>query len=784
MKDILKEIYLRQNFTLMLPEATNAEPDEKTRQLAATVAVNFAQLNMVMPVSTVEKLSRCSEKDIVEFYDFYLPILEDMIGKDFENRRLFFPGFPKEVIEKDKIDIFFDQVCYALTGFSTMPESKPEMTYLPYIWGGFKKELSIGSEKDFAKFVEGLINSPTVWSENQKEAVNALFDNYPNFENLLPAEPSKIKENNIYLLQLIKDKLPERFDMYATKYLKTPTDVMRWAVTYVNGDISLNGKLQPVTIGEGWRERTVTPGFSFSRNPKFKEATRSLSRSEINEILTLLSNTRMDLSKDYPEILEKLKENARLEGRNDDFILVDDYIQAHRQYYKSLAKVAHLNPEKAETQVEKVLAAVCSNKIRTINSVIEKAIKDKNINEALFYLKYRPTELTKRIDKLCQIASETGETKLLLDVYKDIAKKSSIGSLLQLHGQIESRKIEQEARTIIAKGKITQKEPKKALSEGLCNDIQNILVEALKEKYKDTPYLGKVYIDKSMFNVKIPKNDEVRSASEKLYPYTFASTLPNIKETKTKQFAVKWEDGNQTDKFERIDIDLSATGINKDGTFTNVGWNTGYAENGIVYSGDIQKGGAAEFINVDLNEAKESGLTAIAFNVNIYCGAASYKDMLDCQFIMCERNDMEYGNTYEPKTVRMSIKPQANSKFVTPLVLDLERGQWIWVDYAEELDNDEIHSIASQKTENINTIIKNAIFASRYNPGFDVLLAAQNCDIVDDPKEADIIFTQEDKFIPGLKENAQVITQNDYNKLVKFLDETRRDEIEKEEEVL
>ena len=174
---------------------------------------------------------------------------------------------------------------------------------------------------------------------------------------------SKIKENNLYLLEQVKEREPEKFLDVAKRYLKTPTDVMRYAVTLVGGDPSLNGKMKDqIEIRGPWGVRsTKTIGFSFSKNPKYLDDTRNLKGSEIKEVLALLANTRMEIGSDYPEIEKMIKENARKEGRSDDIILVDDAVQTYAQYYKSLAKVAHLNPND-KSQVNRVLGAICSNK--------------------------------------------------------------------------------------------------------------------------------------------------------------------------------------------------------------------------------------------------------------------------------------------------------------------------------------------------------------------------------------------------------------------------------------
>ena len=780
MNEQFKKFYFKQKFALVMPEKVSEEPSERNKALAMTVAANFGTYNMIMSSEIVDELSKASETDIIKFYDFYMPLVKNAVGADFEGRRLFYPGFPEEVIEKDRFDIFLDQLVYAFSGLTMMPDEKPDMTYFPYIGEGIKKQLFLGSEEGFKEYVDNLLTRNMMWTATEKEIIDVVLDEAKDIMSVLPEEPSKIKENNLYLLEQVKEREPEKFLDVAKKYLKTPTDVMRYAVTLVGGDSSLNGMMKDqVEVAGRWGVRTTkTIGFSFSKNPKYPENTRNLKGSEIKEVLSLLENTRMEIGSDYPEIEKMIKENARKEGRSDDIILVDDAVQTYAQYYKSLAKVAHLNPNE-DKQVNRVLGAICSNKTRTIYSLIEKAIADKDVESAVKYLKYRPTELGRRLDKLCQIASETGKEEVVLKQFEEIASKASVFALLQMHGTFESRKYLQDARVINVNGKFTAKDPKTPLKRSLCERIQKVVMDALKEKYAEHPSLGKVYIDPSMAKVKIPKNNKMRDASDSLFPYTFGSSLPTDKTAKTKQFAVKWENGNKDDEDSRIDIDLSATGIFADGRTGHVGWNSDYHDSdaAIVYSGDIQKGGSAEFLNFNLDKLRKAGYVGIAVNVNIYCGAHSFDDMLDCQMLMSERNDMHYGKTYEAKTVRNTIIPSGPAREVKPVVLNVETGEWVWLDAFDR----NATNIASMNIGLNSSVILDAIQVNKYNPGFDILIAAQNCELVDNISEADIVYSQEPVDASLLKEGAQNITQIDYDKLAELLDENV-EEVEKVEE--
>lgn len=84
------------------------------------------------------------------------------------------------------------------------------------------------------------------------------------------------------------------------------------------------------------------------------------------------------------------------------------------------------------------------------------------------------------------------------------------------------------------------------------------------------------------------------------------------------RFFVYWNDEN------RVDIDLHASGINRDGTPLHIGWNADFRNSGVVFSGDITHSDAAEFIDIDL---EKTNARQVDFNINLFSGRRSFKDV-------------------------------------------------------------------------------------------------------------------------------------------------------------
>ena len=170
------------------------------------------------------------------------------------------------------------------------------------------------------------------------------------------------------------------------------------------------------------------------------------------------------------------------------------------------------------------------------------------------------------------------------------------------------------------------------------------------------------------------------------------------------------------------------------------------------------------------------GIIGLIVTANIYCGSASFKDLLDVKMAISERDENAYGKIYEPSTVTQTLKLTKEAKMTAPIVLNAETGELVWAD--SFLDKNDVNlSIASLNQEDYVRLGKEALEINQYGPGFDMLIKALNCNIVTDMKDADYVFTQEEVDESMLKEGAHNITQKDYDMLVKLMDENRTEHL-------
>ena len=102
------------------------------------------------------------------------------------------------------------------------------------------KVIDIASLEDLQNLIIDMINSKTVYSKQDKEDLEVLFEYYTfDIKQILP-EKIYFKENMVYIIKLFVVK---GVDIKEFSYLlKTYTDILRLAVELSDGDTSLSQK--------------------------------------------------------------------------------------------------------------------------------------------------------------------------------------------------------------------------------------------------------------------------------------------------------------------------------------------------------------------------------------------------------------------------------------------------------------------------------------------------------------------------------------------------------------
>lgn len=132
----------------------------------------------------------------------------------------------------------------------------------------------------------------------------------------------------------------------------------------------------------------------------------------------------------------------------------------------------------------------------------------------------------------------------------------------------------------------------------------------------------KVFLDMNEYDLEQSEIRVNNKSSEGGYIRSgIAYKIPD--EVKSLRFFIYWNDKK------RVDVDLHGAAFAKDGHQINVGWNSSYKDGALVFSGDITHSDAAEYIDIDLEKARDE-LTTVTANINLFSGYSTFGEIDEC----------------------------------------------------------------------------------------------------------------------------------------------------------
>jgi hypothetical protein len=422
----------------------------------------------------------------------------------------------------------------------------------------------------------------------------------------------------------------------------------------------------------------------------------------------LEENTRFHLSnKQRDRIMKMLEFKTRINQREgQEFLDSLEDLKKHRNKWLALFNHIHADskrfrkPEYANAQRVVELLRFHSDKIHTWNSKVENL----DLDSKLLELTKRPGELARRMASLFG----KGEDGLVIGALAMVADKISNKVLFELYRYFEGRREDQKQRTVFIKGarKPVQLKPLSKLSAALVDEVQYLILLAVKVKLQSWPKLGKVIIDEKLKNIPLPTN--MRSVSETDTPMVRGTRMPiNVDHSKTVRFYVHWKDASGCE-----DLDLSATLLGM-GDKTLISWNTNYKlveyynygnrldeEFVACHSGDIRhrKGDCAEYIDIDIKAARRRGTRYVIIDVRNFEGRSMKS--LNPAFGYMEREHPESNCNWIPNTVAASWRLQSEAKACIAVMIDLETMEYI------PLDIDSNSITATGDTESLLTAMR------------------------------------------------------------------------------
>lgn len=697
----LDKILLRRKHLVMFEPADMAYEQSKTEKaLVVSGLKNVQALGFTFSKELLEKAFHFTRDEFTAFYGFLIPALKELVGTDVTYNPMY-PNFPQQVAEASDIELFVNAIVHYWSFGTLMPEYEKNER-LPLIDDNKMAVLSVGNHDDLMTIFTNLVESKTSISEQDKEDIETIILACPDYTTYLP-DTIPLKENVAFVGKLIIEKAPIKSADSISKYFKTATDVLRLVTALSDGDISLASKT------------------------KYRNL-RRVERRMIMDLLAGCGNITEDLFRYQYE-----------------WIRVAEIL--HPFEYKK-AKYNNVNAAFNTLRNEK--------KPLMFAGKVQAAITAKDMREAATLLKSRPGEFARQLDKLIRDADNPN---YIVNCFKEVATEISTPVLLQVRQHFIGRMAEtpNPVRVFFPKGNLAKamviKNELPEINSNVCKNVARICREALIEQYKEKDFLGKVYIDEDFKNYLVPFSQ--RSASKAVKTIVRGSKLP-IKEdaaavrgfiwwTNTDKTRNSWDEG-------RVDIDLSATIYDENWQYVDrVSYTQlrsakykAYHSGDITNGGNVNGDGVAEFIDVEIDAVAKNAGRYIAFQIYSYTGQ-KFGSLPNCRFGWMEREDVNSGEIFEPKTVEMKIDLTADSTVAIPVIFDCVERKFIWCDM--NLQNASSRFYGNNLESNLQGVTATCYGLTHLNKAniYDLIMmnAIARGSIVTDRNEADIIFSND-----------------------------------------
>lgn len=693
------EIFMRRRNKILDSELhTNGvlSPD-RTKACIVAMIKNLESYGYTLSAETITKLSNTSEECVKKCYAIIIENVKALTGAD-RTYNVMYPNFPEQVYEMDDIELFFNAIIHYISDGQLMPKYKKDERF-PLIDNVKLKSINFGTRDELMEIFINLVSSKTSLSEQDKNDVTYFIKNVADYYKYLPDE-IPLKENVAFVSKTILDVATDKNVKHIAKYFNTATDVLRFITALSEGDISL------------------------ATNTKYKKLKRK-ERRMVMDLLSECGNITEDLFRYRYE-----------------WVRIGEIV--HPAEYKS-AKYLKVNDAFKTLRNDK--------KPKFFGGNVQLAIAYGQIAEAVSLLKNRPGEFARQLDKLMRDASNPVE---VIKAFAEVADSVSTPVLLQVRQHFLDRTTSDNVRVFFPKGSTAKiwvtNNTLPSIEPKYCMEIVSTCNAALIKNYRDREPMKAVYIDDDFKKFFVPFSQ--RSASSGTKTMVRGSRFAISADTKIVRGFIWWTNTEH----DRVDLDLSVVAYDKNWnliariTYYDLRSETyfkGCHSGDIVNGGNVNGDGVAEFIDIDLGTIKTNKIKYIAFSVNSFTGQR-FDTLPNARFGFMQRQAVDSGEIFEPKTVETSIDLTTSTTIEMPMILDCETREFIWCDLAVK-GNKIINNVDMNLTQ--TTAACRAIVNMSKPTMYDVI--ALNAEargyLVNDRNKADIIFSN-DKTVPVVEE--------------------------------
>ncbi|MFD0711455.1 TerD family protein [Paenibacillus sp. GCM10027626] len=615
------EIYMRRNGKVIVLQ----EQRELPAAMLATAMKNIAALGFTFSPALLAALRTLSEVSFMRWYKPMVHSLRQLVGAHVKYKPMY-PNFPQQVMEASEAELYLEAIFHYWT-LELPNHEKVKRTPLKDIVK--LKVIELGDERDFRQVMLQLIQANTSISETDRKDLAWVIENEEHLEELLPDAIPHKEQLGFIIAALLRCNKAGVINI--GRYVHTATDVLRLAVAWSEGDMSL------------------------ATNTRF----RKFSRPERRLLLGLLEGCP---------------------SRIEDML-------RYRDCWVRLGEILH----PAEYKKRYPLACEAFDIVRndrpyaTFGQRIEQALLYWDIDQAVELLMQRPGEFARRLDHVLRLEGE--ESAWIVSFFASVADRVATPVLLQVMAHFKHRQHAEDLRVFFPKGvaakAFTLQDTRLSVAPDACAAVVKLCEQVLQDRFSKLPPLGNVYLDDQLKNFLVPFSQ--RSASKSLRTLVRGSRLA-MPAGDTIRFFLWWKEGKVDGKETgRVDIDLSAILYDDNWQYMeHISYtNLRSACYNAAHSGDIVSApkGACEFIDIDIPSVLAYGGRYIVAALHSFTGHA-YCNLPECFAGWMMRQHPKSGEIFDPATVVDRIDLSADTQIAIPIILDLVERTVIWCDLA------------------------------------------------------------------------------------------------------
>lgn len=520
----------------------------------------------------------------------------------------FYPNFPRQVIEASDTELYLNAFVHYFSCGEWLPFYDKNRRKISFESCNFIQLEILDKEKATNLFLETVYSNESI-SEEYKQFVTWMALNYFGLDLPITKE-IPFKENMCLIASLLLENNKE-IDFL----VKNITDILRIATFLSGGDISL------------------------AENTKFKSFPNKTRRA----LCSLVSKHASE-----EDVVRHKNKWIRL---------------FHSLHIGSFSKDMYLFAKKIRN----------NEKVSTFSSKIESLIeKNGDLQEIMFLLKKRPTELARRLDLL--LRKNVNNSTNILSCFFSVVNNVPTRVILQLISHFETRNIKKE-RIIFPKGMDKKSKiipmPEEKIPQNIVDNIIVGLEKELERRFSSLPKMGNTWIDPRLKECPIPS--QLRNASDGTVSMARGTKL-YFGNKNFLRFFVYWIGR---------DIDLSASFHDENfELIETVSYkNLKNSKMQAFHSGDVTRArvGACEFIDVEIESSLANGARYVVMNVFVFSGP-TFKEHELCYTGYMTRQSIQDNEIFDAKTVEQKISLSSSCKNSIPFVFDLEERKMIWCD--------------------------------------------------------------------------------------------------------